>query len=212
MRDEINVLADYAERLSGPVPGYLDAIERETYLRTVAPQMITGRLQGRILALLSKLIRPRLILEIGTFTGYGSLCLAEGLRAGGKVYTVEGDPEMARRARRNFDRTPLAARIEIVEGNAESTLRGLEGPFDIIYLDADKRAYPDYFPRLKQLLASGGLLLTDNVCWDGKMVDGRRDPVAESIRAFNELLLEDSDMEVVLLPLRDGLSVARKTK
>lgn len=210
MRDRIDPLADYAERLSGPVPAYLDALERDTYLRTVAPQMITSRLQGRVLALLSKLINPRRVLEIGTFTGYGSLCLAEGLARGGQVLTVEGEPEFASIARRHIARSPFADCIEIVEGDAAEILASLHPAFDMIYLDADKRAYPEYFPRLKSLLRNGGLLLTDNVCWDGKTVDERSDPVAGAIHRYNELILRDPDLEVVVLPLRDGLSAARR--
>ena len=210
MRDRIDPLTDYAERLSGPVPAYLETIERNTFLRTVAPQMMTGRLQGRVLALLSKLVGPQRILEIGTFTGYGSLCLAEGLAAGGKLYTLEGDPEMASLARQHFAYSPLADRIQILEGDAGKLLGSLEAPFDLIYLDADKRSYPEYYPELKRLLGNGGLLLTDNVTWDGKTVDEVTDPVGGAIHRYNELILKDSEMEVVVLPLRDGLSVARK--
>ena len=211
-RDRIDPLADYAERLSGPVPAYLDAVERATFLRTVAPQMISGRLQGRVLAMLSRLRRPRRILEIGTFTGYGSLCLAEGLADGGTLYTIEGNPEAASLARKHFARSPFSDRIEILEGEAVAILGNLKPSFDIIYLDADKRSYPEYFPQLKQLLSVDGLLLADNVCWDGKTVDERTDPVAEAIDHYNELILSDAELEVVILPLRDGLSVARRIK
>ena len=211
-RDRIDPLAEYAERLSGPVPAYLEAVERATFLRTVAPQMISGRLQGRVLAMLSRLLRPQRILEIGTFTGYGSLCLAEGLAEGGTLYTIEGDPESASLAGKHFARSPYAGRITILEGEAVPILADLKPSFDLIYLDADKRSYPAYFPQLKRLLSVDGLLLADNVCWDGKTVDQRTDPVAEAIDRYNELILSDSELEVVILPLRDGLSVARRVK
>lgn len=210
MRDKIDPLHDYAESLSGPVPDYLNAIERRTYLQTVAPQMMSGRLQGRILSLLSKLLAPRCILEVGTFTAYATLCLAEGLAPGGMLHTVEGDAENAARARRHIAGSPFARQIRLYEEDATVAIRRLGLSCDLIFLDADKKSYPEYFAMLSRNLRAGGLLIADNVLWNGKAVDEDPSSVAESIHRYNALVADDPSLDVVMLPLRDGLSIARK--
>jgi predicted O-methyltransferase YrrM len=210
-RDRIDPTLDYATRLSGPVPDYLLRIERQTHLTTVAPQQMSSRLQGRLLALLSMLTRPGRVLELGTFTGYGALCLAEGLAAGGYVDTIEGDAETARRAERLLAQTPLADRIRIHTGQAGVLLDELRGPYGMIFLDADKRGYPDYLPLLIGRLLPGGLLLADNVLWDGKTGRGvTTDPVVDALRRFNTAVAEDDRLQSLTLPLRDGLTIARR--
>ena len=212
MRDDIDPRHDYAEALSGPLPDYLIAVERQTHLKTMAPQMLTGRLQGRLLAMFSSLLRPRRVLELGTFTGYSALCLAEGLADGGELRTIEGNPETAFWAAQNFAASPYADRIRLHVGQAEAILPTLlDAPFDLIFLDGDKRGYPTYFHQLIDHLRPGGLLLADNVLWDGKVSKaGKPDPDVAALRAYNELLSNDPRVEVVVLPVRDGLSVARK--
>jgi predicted O-methyltransferase YrrM len=210
LRDRIDPLVDYATRLSGPVPAYLDRVERQTYLKTVAPQQISGRLQGRLLALLSKLTAPTRVLELGTFTGYATLCLAEGVAAGGYVDTVEGDAELASRARHHFAESPLGDRIRLHVGQALPLMERLNGPYGLIFLDADKRGYPQYLPRLVDRLRPGGLLLTDNVLWDGKAGRAMDDATVTALRTFNERVVDDPRLESVVLPFRDGLSVVRK--
>lgn len=211
MRDNIDPIYEYAESVSGPVPAYLHEVERQTYLKTMAPQMLSGRLQGRLLAMLSKLCRPMTVLEFGTFTGYSALCLAEGLAPGGVIHTIEGNKEMAFLARGNFANTPYAEQIQIHVGQAADLFPTLSGPFDLIFLDGDKRSYPDYYPDLIDRLTAGGLLLADNILWDGKVsASGKMGAEAQALRTYNQLLSEDPRMEVVVLPLRDGLSVGRK--
>ncbi len=211
MRDAIDPLFDYAEAMSGPVPDYLSEVERQTFLKTVAPQMLSGRLQGRLLAMLSKLAGPRDAVEVGTFTGYSALCLAEGLAPGGRLFTVEGDPETAWRAQRHIDASPYADRIDLRVGQAREILPTLPPDrWDLVFLDGDKRGYPDYFGYFVDRLRPGGLLLADNVLWDGRAKRREDDPDVVALRRYNELLLADDRMEVVVLPIRDGLSVGRR--
>ena len=210
MRDRIDPLTDYAESLSGPVPAYLERVERLTYLRTLAPQMMSGRLQGRILAMLSRLRQPRRILEIGTFTGYATLCLAEGLPAGGVIHTIEGNEETAALARRNFAESPFADRIVLHDQQAAEVIPRLNETFDLIYLDGDKQGYPEYIELLVPRLSSGGLLIADNVLWDGKVGKKTTSPTARRLAEYNSLVANDQRLEVVVLPVRDGLSVARR--
>ena len=211
LRDLHDPRYDYAERMSGPVPDYLVYVERQTHLKTVAPQMMSGRLQGRVLSMLSALLQPTRILEIGTFTGYATLCLAEGLAGGGTIDTVEGDPETAALARHHFGRSPHADCIELHVGQALQLFatERLDGPYDLIFLDADKAAYPSYFGPAVERLRPGGLLIADNVLWDGKVGTGRRDRVVNGLEHYNRLVTEHGALSCVLLPLRDGLSVAR---
>ena len=209
-RDRVDPLIEYAEALSGPIPTYLDEVERQTYLKTIAPQMMSGRLQGRLLTLLSKLQRPERILEIGTFTGYASLCLAEGLTEHGSLDTIEGDAEVAYWAQRNFTASPYADRIVLYTGQAERVLPTLSGPYDLIFLDGDKRGYPGYLPLLLEKLRIGGLLLADNVLWDGRVGTKTRDRDARALREYNKLVYQNRQLENVIIPLRDGLSIARR--
>ena len=211
LRDTIDPRFEYAEALSGPVPDYLLEVERQTFLKTMAPQMLSGRLQGRLLAMLSHLVRPTAVLEIGTFTGYSALCLAEGLAAGGRVHTIEGNRENAFWAARNFAASPLSERMELHVGQAATILPQLPPVFDLIFLDGDKRGYPEYYRQLVDRLNPGGLLLADNILWDGKVGrNGKEDADALALSTYNELVAADERVEVVVLPLRDGLSIARR--
>jgi len=211
MRDDRNPLLDYAEALSGPVPEYLQRLERTTFLRTLAPQMMCSRLQGRVLATLSKLLRPRRVLEVGTFTGYSALCLAEGLAPGGELITLEGNAEVAFIAEQFFAESPFAESILLRRCDATKEVQALDGQFDLIFLDADKRNYANYFHQLVDRLNPSGLLLSDNVLWDGRVADPTdEDPDVLALKAYNQLLTEDARVEVLILPLRDGLSVARR--
>lgn len=211
MRDNINLIYEYAESVSGPVPAYLDQVERQTYLKTMAPQMLSGRLQGRLLSMLSKIHRPKTVLELGTFTGYSALCLAEGLDAGGTIHTVEGNLETAFWAEQNITASPFADRIQIHKGQAADILPTLPDSFDLIFMDGDKRGYPDYFHQLIDRMNPGGLLLADNILWAGRVKHkDTKDADAQALRLYNQILVEDERVDVVVLPLRDGLSIARK--
>ncbi|MGB3801809.1 MAG: O-methyltransferase, partial [Lewinella sp.] len=195
MRDLIDELFDYAESFSGPVPPYLDEVERQTFLKTIAPQMMSGKLQGRLLALLAKLLQPRSALEIGTFTGYATLCLAEGLASGGVLHTIEGDPEHAAIAARHIGMSPYHRQIELHVGDARELLADLPADFDLVFLDGDKIGYPAYYELLIDRIRPGGLLLADNVLWDGKTPKKTADRVVESLRQYNRLLREDTRVE-----------------
>ena len=209
MHDLIDRQFEYAAAHSGPEPDYLYRLERETHLKTLAPQMLSGRLQGRTLALLSKLRRPRRILEVGTFTGYSALCLAEGLAPDGELHTVEGNPEVAYLAERYFREAGFSDRIHLHRGDALALIPQLPGPFDLVFLDANKQEYPAYFELVIDRLTPGGLLIADNVLWSGKVLDPAGDADATILHAFNERLAADPRLETTLLPLRDGLLVAR---
>jgi len=199
MRDDIDPHHDYAQALSGPVPDYLLEVERQTFLKTMAPQMLSGQLQGRILSLLSKLRQPQTILEVGTFTGYAALCMAEGLAPGGKLHTIEGNQETAFLARQNFAASPFADQIELHIGQALELLQELPSVFDLVFLDGDKRGYPEYFHQLIDRLSPGGILLADNILWDGKVsASGKPDLDVEALRAYNQLLVDDPRVEVVV--------------
>ena len=211
MRDTIDPTADYAESLSGPIPEHLLEVERQTYLKTMAPQMLSGRLQGRLLSMLSHLHKPTIVLELGAFTGYSALCLAEGLAPGGVVHTIEGNREAAFLARRNFAASPYAGSIHLHVGQATGLLPTLPDKFDLIFLDGDKRGYPTYFRKLVDRLTPGGLLLADNILWDGKVGKATSDdPDVAALRAYNQLVAKDERLASVVLPLRDGLSIARR--
>lgn len=210
MRDMINLLHDYSEAVSTAPPDYLVRLERETHLKTLAPQMISGRLQGRFLALLSRLLRPRRILEIGTFTGYSALCLAEGLAPGGELHTIEGNAEITYLARRYFAAAGMNDRIHLHEGNALDIIPTLPGGFDLIFLDANKREYPQYYQRVIDRLQPGGLLLADNVLWSGKVLQPATDEDAAVLDRFSRDLQADPRLETLLLPIRDGLLIARR--
>ena len=213
MRDDIDPRFDYAEALSGPIPDYLEEVERQTFLKTMAPQMLSGKLQGRLLSLLSNLVKPKTVLELGTFTGYSALCLAEGLTEGGELHTIEGNKEVAYWASRNFTASPYADQIMLHVGQAKELLPTLPAHFDLIFLDGDKRSYPEYFELLIDRLTPGGLLLADNILWDGKVSrSGKPDPDVEALRAYNGLVANDPRVNAVVLPLRDGLSIATKTE
>lgn len=211
MRDNIDPLMAYAEQFSGPIPDYLLQLERATFLKTLAPQMLSGRVQGRLLALLSRLHQPQRILEVGTFTGYSALCLAEGLAANGELHTIEGNPEVAYIAEQYFKASPYAASFRLHRCKADVAIAAIPGQFDLIFLDADKRNYANYFLDLVDRLSPGGLFISDNVLWDGRVTNpDDKDQDVRALDAFNQLLANDPRVETLILPLRDGLSVARK--
>ncbi len=210
MRDQINRLYEYAEALSGPMPVYLRELERETHLKTLAPQMLSGPLQGRLLALFSKLLGPKHVLEVGTFTGYATLCLAEGLAPDGVIDTIEGNPEITYLAEKYFKRAGFDDRIRQHQGNALEILPTLTSMYDLVFLDANKREYQAYFDLIIDRIRPGGVLVADNVLWSGRVIDDLSDPDAAALDAFNHRMLADTRLECLLLPLRDGLLVLRK--
>lgn len=171
-------------------------------------------MQGRVLAMISHMIRPRRILELGTFTGYSALCLAEGLPEEGQLITIEHNDELEETIRRNLARSPLGERIELHIGDCKLEIEDLKGPFDLVFIDADKREYCAYLDLVYPLVPVGGFILADNTLWDGHIIDPAydRDHQTLGLRAFNDRLAADDRFEKVILPLRDGLTLIRKIR
>lgn len=203
---------DYIEQHSSPESDVLKRITRSTHLEVINPRMLSGHVQGRVLSMISQMIHPDRILELGTFTGYSALCLAEGLTEDGKLITIEHNDEMEPSIRRNLGLTPLGEKIELVIGDAIEVLRGLDEKFDLIFIDADKKQYCDYLDLVIPLLRPGGWMLADNTLWDGHIIDPAYDKDKQTIalRAFNDKVMQDERLDKVILPLRDGLTIIRK--
>lgn len=205
-------LEAYVTSHTRPESELLKKLNRETYAKVLMPRMLSGHLQGQVLRMLSLMIKPRAILEIGTYTGYSALCLAEGLREGGKLVTMDINEELAPMAQRYFAESPHSSRIDYRVGNAVEIIPTLEGPFDLVFIDADKVNYPAYFEMAMKLVPSGGFIIADNVLWSGKVLEngGKTDPDTEAIKQFNDLVNNDERVENVLFTIRDGLMVVRK--
>jgi len=206
----------YADAHSAPEPELLHQLWRETHLQLLMPRMATGHWQGRLLSMLAHLIRPRRVLEIGTFTGYATLCLAEGLAADGLLHTIEISPERERRIRRYVAAAGLAERVRLHIGDAGEVLAALVGEvWDLVFIDADKINNSRYFELVINQVRPGGLLIVDNVLWGGKaMADyplKANDHDTRAVRAFNEQILHDPRVVPLLLPVRDGLLLLRRT-
>lgn len=187
---------------------------RETNLRLLNPRMASGHIQGRLLKMLVSMVKPQLILEIGTFTGYATLCMAEGLEGDAVIHTVEIDDELEDFIRKGFDRSPFADRIRLHIGSALRIVPELGLEFDMIFLDGDKREYPEYYTQLMRYLRPGGYLIADNTLWDGHVVDSGydSDPQTVAVRRFNDMVKADDSVEVAIIPIRDGLTIIRKIK
>ena len=192
-----------------PVPELYE-LERETHLRTLSPQMISGRVQGHLLTLLASLSRPKLALEIGTFTGYASICIAKGLPEGSMLHTIEINSELAHISTKFFEKSGLADRITAHVGDARTIIPVLGLRFDFVFLDAAKFDYHYYYEMLVELLNEGGLLIADNVLWDGKVVAKSSDADTIILDEFNKMVNADPRVENLILPIRDGVLVARK--
>ena len=192
----------------------LEAITRDTHVHILNPHMLSGQVQGRVLSMISHMIRPKRILELGTFTGYSALCLAEGLAEGGKVVTIEHNDELEETIRRNFARSPLGDRIELRIGDCILEIGDLVDTYELVFIDADKREYCAYLEAVYPLVPVGGFILADNTLWDGHIIDPAydKDKQTQGLRAFNDRLAEDERFEQVILPLRDGLTLIRKIK
>ena len=204
-------LQRYVEDHSEPESDLLQRINRETHLYVLKPRMLSGHLQGRVLSMLSQMIRPRQILEMGTYTGYATLCLAEGLAEGGKIITIDNNEELSHRTKAYFGESNFKDRIEMKVGNAMEIIPQLDTAWDLVFIDADKENYLNYFNLVIDQVNSGGFLIADNVLWSGKVSDiSENDDTTESIRNFNQKVNADSRVQNVLFPVRDGLMVIRK--
>jgi caffeoyl-CoA O-methyltransferase len=203
----------YVSAHSSPEPQALHALNRETHLTVLQARMLSGHLQGRVLSMLSHMIKPRRVLEIGTYTGYSAICLAEGLRAGGELHTIDINEELQPIVSKYLRLTANDQRVHMHIGPALDIIPQLEGPFDVVFIDADKSNYIHYYNAVWELMPLGAYLIADNVLWSGKVLDEdeiAKDPDTATLAAFNRHVLEDSRVENVLFPVRDGLMIARK--
>lgn len=209
---EVEELDDYILKHIDQEPGYLAEINRDTHVRVLNPRMLSGHWQGRVLSFLSKMIRPEAILELGTFTGYSALCLAEGLTGNGVLHTIECDDELEDLILENIGKTPYKENIILHIGDAVAVIAGLGRRFDLVFMDADKREYLQYYELLLPLVRQGGFILADNTLWDGKVLKEteHNDSQTEAIKLFNDFIAADDRVEKVMLPLRDGLTLIRK--
>ena len=202
---------NYVVTHSQAEPQLLQELSRETWQKVLAPRMLSGHLQGRVLSMLSKLIKPRFILEIGTYTGYSALCLAEGMTADGVLHTIDINEELHDFQRKYFNQSPWGSQITQHTGNALEIIPGLTAKFDLVFIDADKRNYPNYLALLLPKLPKGAVILSDNVLWSGKVVEkvAKDDLDTQALLEYNQLLNEHPRLETVLLPIRDGLTISR---
>ena len=210
LQDNYTRLYDYCVEHSTPMDEILYELDRETHLKTLAPRMSSGPIQGRILSLISNLLRPKYILEIGTFTGFATLNLVRGLQPDGKLITVEVNAELQHISRKYFTKSGYSDRINQLIGNAKEIVPKLDYKFDLIFLDAGKKDYPIYYELILPKLRKGGIILADNILWSGKILDENMDKTSVILDEFNKQVVEDSRVENVILPLRDGINVIRK--
>ncbi len=202
---------EYCQAHTSGVGPVLDELERETHLCTISPQMLAGPYLGTLLRLVSRMIRPRRALEIGTFTGYTSLCIAEGLADDGVLHTVEVNDELGWLIRKYVQKAGFEEKIVLHIGDAADIVPQLPESFDLVFIDAGKLDYPAHYELALAKTRPGGFLLADNVLWDGKVAGGdERDETARTLRAFNNMVQNDARVENILLPLRDGLMLMRK--
>ena len=204
-------LEDYIEQHSEKEPALLAALNKETYQKILLPRMLSGHFQGRVLSMLSKLIRPLNILEIGTYTGYSALCLCEGIQEKGTLHTIDIKEELVDFQRKHFDKSPWGKQIFQHLGEAVTIIPTLETKFDLVFIDADKENYLNYFELILPKMNKGGIILSDNVLWSGKVLEPvhPNDLSTKIIMKYNDLLKNDPRVETVLLPIRDGLTVSR---
>lgn len=207
-----DLLEEYISAHIEPENALLRDIYRETNLRLLNPRMASGHIQGRLLRMLVTMIRPQHVLEVGTFTGYATLCMAEGLPENGVIDTVEIDDELEDFILKGFDRSPYRDRIRLHIGDALKVVPGLGLEFDMIFLDGEKREYPEYYESLLQYLRPGGYMIADNTLWDGHVVDKEydSDPQTIAVRKYNDTVRADERVEVAMIPIRDGLTIIRK--
>ena len=205
-----NILTGYLEKTCDAEPALLQRINRETYLKETMPHMLSGHYQGRLLALLSKLISPQKILEVGTFTGYATLCLAEGLLPKGELHTIDNNAELEDRVLGYFEQSGFVDSIHYHIGDASTIIPKLAGPFDLIFIDADKKNNHLYYELALEKSRSGSLILIDNVLWKGKVLNTANDAQTQQIATLNEQLANDKRVDKLILPMRDGLFVLRK--
>ena len=203
-------IAEYLSQNSDKEPEILSKLNKETHQKILQPRMLSGHIQGRFLSLISKIKSPLYILEIGTYTGYGTLCLAEGLATNGKIFTIDRNEELINIQNKYFEESGNRDKIVQLTGNAIDILMSLDENFDLIFIDADKENYIKYFEIVSKKLNPNGIIISDNVLWSGKVVEeSDNDQETDTLKKFNKLLSKDERFETIILPLRDGLSISR---
>ena len=211
MKQAFYFLNQYCENHSSPQSDLLYALDRETHLKTLAPQMSSGHLQGRFLSFLSKLIQPETILEIGTFTGYAAICMAEGLQENGVLHTIEVNRELEYLIRKYLKEGNFEDKIKLHIGDAKTIIPTLPiKVFDLVFIDAGKKDNDYYFEMVLPMVKKGGLILIDNVLWDGKVTNNLNDSITKQISGFNQKVSTDQRVESLMLPIRDGMLLLRK--
>lgn len=204
-------LTEYISENSNTEPEVLAKLNEETYQKVLQPRMLSGHIQGRFLSMISKMKSPSCILEIGTYTGYGTLCLAEGLSNGGKIFTIDRNEELLKIQNKYFEMSGKRDKIIQLTGNAKDILENLDESYDIVFIDADKENYIEYFNLVSERLNNNGIIISDNVLWSGKVLNSpsKNDEETNILIEFNKTLNEDERFETVILPIRDGLSISR---
>ena len=204
-------LTQYISENSSKEPEILAKLNEETYQKVLQPRMLSGHIQGRFLSMISKMKSPSCILEIGTYTGYGTLCLAEGLLNGGKIFTIDRNEELLKIQNKYFKMSGKRDKIIQLTGNAKDILENLDESYDIVFIDADKENYIEYFNIVSERLNNNGIIISDNVLWSGKVLNSpsKNDYETNILIEFNKTLNEDERFETIILPIRDGLSISR---
>ncbi len=203
-------IENYIAHFSAPENELLSELSRETHLKVQMPQMVSGNLQGQFLEMFSRMLQPKRILEIGTFTGYSAICLAKGLTADGILYTIDINEELQPMCARYFNKANLTAKVKHLIGDARKIIPELNETFDLVFIDADKANYVHYYDLVFEKLRSGGFIIADNVLWSGKVVDDKKDKDTLAIHGFNQKLANDTRVKNFILPLRDGLNIAQR--
>lgn len=206
-----SLLENYIASNSENEPTVLTELTRETHLKVIQPRMLTGHFQGRVLSMLSKIIAPENILEIGTYTGYSAICLAEGLRKNGKIHTIDVNEELSQIQHKYFKKSGFTDKIDAYIGDALDIIPTIDVTFDLVFIDAEKKSYPAYFEAALAKTRPGGIILSDNVLWSGKVVEplNPKDVTTKILLDYNKGLKDDRRVETVLLPIRDGLTLSR---
>lgn len=206
-------IQNYCDNHTQPESEVLKNLTRHTFANVLQPRMLSGHFQGRLLSMLSGMIKPKYILEIGTYTGYSALCLAEGLQEGGRLITIDVNPEQEDTIHRFIAEAGMQQKIQFIVGDAYNIIKTLPHKFDLVFIDADKPNYLKYYKQAMEVLKSGGYIIADNVLWSGKVVDEKslaKDKDTQLLDAFNKHLHNDPRLEHILLPIRDGLMLGRK--
>ena len=203
-------IADYALSYTQSESDLLTKLNRETWAKVMTPRMLSGHLQGRILSMFSKMIAPRNILEIGTYTGYSALCMAEGITKNGKLHTIDSNEEVCKFARRYFEQSKYNENIIQHTGNALEIIPKLDTEFQLVFIDADKENYSNYFNLVFEKLSVGGYIIADNVLWSGKVLQENTDEETMALVSYNKNIHQDKRVENILMPIRDGLMICRK--